>query len=60
MTTSEVDVCLGCGKEWDTDDCLFCDDCETAFWKDPKAVLDYFHFCGIPATIEQIQEMIQF
>jgi len=54
MTT----YCEGCGKEWDTDDGLFCDECEANFWKDPQAVMEYFHFCGIPATLEEIKVML--
>ena len=50
--------CEGCGEPWDTDDGMFCHDCECKFWKDPEAVLDYFHFCGVPATLEQIKVML--
>ena len=50
--------CVGCGKVWDTDDCQFCDDCEAKFWEDPQAVLAYFHWCGVPATLEEIKVML--
>ena len=51
--------CLGCENVIpDDDDDLFCHDCEKAFWKDPQAVLEYFHFCRIPATLEEIKVML--
>ena len=51
-------LCEGCGNEWDTDDGLFCYECECKFWKDPQAVMEYFHFCGVPATLEEIKVML--
>lgn len=48
--------CIICGKFWN-DDSLVCDSCEDTFWKDEEAVLGYFHFCGIPATMKQIRKM---
>ncbi len=51
-------LCEGCGNPHDIDDGLFCYDCECAFWKDPQAVLEYFHFCGIPATLAEIKVML--
>lgn len=50
--------CLGCENVIPDDDGMFCIDCETAFWKDPEAVLEYFHFCGVPATLEEIKVML--
>ena len=46
--------CIICDKDWD-DGSLVCDDCEAAFWKDEEAILGYFHFCGVPATIEDVR-----
>ena len=50
--------CIICGKFTDGNE-LVCERCESQFWKDEEAILDYFHFCGVPATIEQIREMMK-
>lgn len=53
----ELIKCVGCDNQI-ADDEMFCDKCYSDFWKDPEAVLDYFHFCGVPATLEEIKIML--
>jgi len=55
---TDEDKCIICGKEWDNGS-LICDECEEAFWKDEEAILGYFHFCGVPATIEDIRKWMK-
>ena len=50
--------CLTCDNQIPDDGEMICSDCEIAFWKDPQAVMEYFHFCGVPATLEQIKVML--
>jgi hypothetical protein len=51
------EICIICEKPWN-DGSLVCHACEEEFWSDPEAVLGYFHFCGVPATMEQILELM--
>ena len=55
---SELKKCVGCDTKIIADDEMFCEKCEADFWKDPEAVLDYFHFCGVLATLEEIKIML--
>lgn len=50
--------CIICEKDWN-DGSLVCDTCEDEFWRDPEAILGYFHFCGVPATMEQVLEWME-
>jgi len=52
-----TEKCILCEKN-PVDGELVCNECETEFWKDPQAVMEYFHFCGIPATLEEIKVML--
>ncbi len=45
-------------KDWN-DGSLVCETCEDEIWRDPEAILGYFHFCGVPATMEQILEWME-
>lgn len=58
MRGMSVAKCLTCDNEVPDDDEMICHECECNFWKDPQAVMEYFHFCGIPATLEEIKVML--
>ena len=57
-TNTHEDKCIICEKNPIDSGELVCDECESEFWKDPQAVMEYFHFCGIPATLEEIKVML--
>ena len=58
MTDNTQDeLCIICEKN-PVDGELDCEECESNFWNDPQAVMEYFHFCGIPATLEEIKVML--
>jgi hypothetical protein len=52
-----TEVCIECGQPMDTEDNLcFCTKCEEKIMADPEFWLAYFHFCDVPANLEQIKK----
>ena len=51
---SEQEHCIECGVA--IEEGVLCEKCEQEEMKDPQFWLDYCHFCGLPATLEQIKK----